>query len=154
MDECAIRIEKLLNGNGYAYEPPENTTVNFMYNILIKEEIPKDTSELNGEELFCIGMHCKIKGMLDEMIKYWMLSIKRGDANTMNNYGFYCEDHKELDKAIKYYSMAIRHGHVDAVWNLALLYKNKNEYYLLDELKSIVCTDKQRCELERFFMDY
>jgi tetratricopeptide (TPR) repeat protein len=70
----------------------------------------------------------------DEMKKYYLMSIDKGDSNAMNQLGCYYENiEKNYDEAKKYYLMAIDKGNSNAMNQFGCYYENIEKNY--DEAK-------------------
>lgn len=74
---------------------------------------------------------------LDNMIKYALKSIEKGETRTMNDLGHYYKAQKDYENAKKYFLMGIDNNDTDSINYLGILYddlgdvENMIKYYLL-----------------------
>ena len=78
-----------------------------------------------GVLLTTIGKYYYCIGNRDEMKKYYMLAIEKGNTDAMFNMG-YCGDNDEL--IVKYYMMAVEKGNSDAMGGIGAYYEHKHNY--------------------------
>jgi TPR repeat protein len=86
-----------------------------------------------GNYYYIVGLYCyHIHKNCDEMIKYYLMAIEKGNSDAMYQLGYYYKNITNYDEMIKYYLMAIQKGNCDARYQLRDYYKNIENY---DEIK-------------------
>lgn len=97
-----------------------------MNDYLIK--LQKRYKDGDIESLGELGMHYRMEGNYNEMMKYLQEGIDKKDADCMLELGFYYQQNKDYDKMKYYYEMAFEHGHCGGMQNLGCFYINKQDY--------------------------
>jgi hypothetical protein len=76
------------------------------------------------------GVYYKIKKNYEQMKKYYLIAIEKGNSDAMYNLGFYYQEtKKDYKKMKKYYLMAIEKGHCKAMNSLGFYYQDKKNDY-------------------------
>jgi len=97
-----------------------------LYKLLIEDII--DEEDTDTSYIKQIGNYYKGKEDYDNMKKYYLLAIEKGDAGAMNNLANYYNNEKDYDNMLKYYKLAIEKGDISAIKNLSNYYKNIKDY--------------------------
>jgi len=97
-----------------------------LYKLLI-EDIIDDTDE-DTNYIKQIGNYYKGKEDFENMKKYYLIAIEKGDSGAMNNLGVYYQSQKDYDNMKKYYLMAIDKKDKNAMNNLSNYYKHIEDY--------------------------
>ena len=142
-------IQKYLELNNCKYIKIENhEIVNHIYNLYKYDVSGRDSFKMEDSIIdFYYGLYYSIKKKYDQMEKYYLMAIEKGNNVAMNNLGFYYQyEKKDYDQMEKYYLMAIEKGNSDAMNNLGLYYEDikKNydqtkKYYLMSIEKGNDC---------------
>jgi TPR repeat protein len=135
-DENAIAIVK---AHGYDINIPIVQTICGMYyrNIEQNSELMTKYYSLAVEQKCIEAMKMLSFYYHDNknyfmMKKYYLMAIDHGDATCMCLLGNYCRDvEKDYELMKKYYLMAIECNFVDAMYNLAEHFEDKEEYELM-----------------------
>ena len=61
----------------------------------------------NSSMLFELGLRHEKQKDYENMIKYYLMAIEKGNSDAMNNLGIYYEEQKDYENMMKYYLMAI-----------------------------------------------
>jgi len=101
------------------------------------------------------GVYFKIKQDYDQMKKYYLMAIEKGNEYAMNNLGFHYEHiEKDYELMKKYYLMAIEKGYKNAMYNLGFYYEEIKDY---DQMKKyyLMAIEKGHCiaifDLEKWY---
>jgi TPR repeat protein len=92
-----------------------------LYKLLIEDFIDLEDTDTNYIKQ--IGNYYKGKEDFENMKKYYLLAIEKGDAGAMNNLAIYYQNQKDYDTMLKYYLMAIEKKDKNAMNNLSNYYK-------------------------------
>ena len=65
--------------------------------------------------------------------KYYLMTIEKGNENSMYNLGLLYDNQEKYELAEKYYLMAIEKEHENSMCNLGILYKNQEKYELAEK---------------------
>ena len=106
--KCIKLVFKLLIHNEMYNGYYNNTQWWFYLGKYYKEQ--KNT----GTAMNKLGYNYKEQKDYDNMLKYYLMSIDKGNDNAMCNLGNYHKEQKKYDKMKKYYLMAIEKGHDNA----------------------------------------
>ena len=112
-----------------------------IYHLFLNKKI---FDPLSSIELFYLGVYYfEIEKDYDQMKKYYLMAINKGDSNSMYNLGCYYRDvEKDYDQMKKYYLMAINKGDSNAMNNLAWYYQNVEKDYSQMKKYYLMAIDK------------
>jgi len=125
-------IQKYLELNKYNYIKIENhEIINHIYNLYKYDIDERDTFKMEDSIIdLYYGVYYKIKKNYEQMKKYYLIAIEKGNSDAMYNLGFYYQEtKKDYKKMKKYYLMAIEKGHCKAMNSLGFYYQDKKNDY-------------------------
>jgi tetratricopeptide (TPR) repeat protein len=133
-------IEKALSGifsgkcDKYEIDCGESDLV---YDLLINKIIPVFTTDTSSEIYMFLARFYQLEEDYDNMIKYDLLAIEKGNILSMFVLGYYFKDKHEYDNMLKYFLMGIEKGSILCACSLgSYYYKIQNldaaiKYYLI-----------------------
>jgi tetratricopeptide (TPR) repeat protein len=92
------------------------------------ELIDSIENESDGFKEFAKGYIYGMQEKYKEVEKYYLLAIKKGENEALNNLASLYADQEKYKEAEKYYLLAIEKGNNKALFNLASLYKDQEKY--------------------------
>ena len=102
----------------------------FINNSIDDELLTNDSTYMRYVGIY----YKKVNKDYDQMKKYYLMAIEKGNSKAMNNLGSYYKNiEKDYDQMKKYYLMAIEKRNFTAMNNLGLFYKNIEKDY--DQMK-------------------
>ena len=121
-------IINYLEQNGSVYKKiTKKKCIKLVFKLLIHNEMYNGHYN-NTQWWFYLGFYYDLKKDYDNMIKYYLMAIDKGDISSINNLAYFFEEQKDYDNMIKYYLMAIDKGNDDAMQNLGYYYEKKEDY--------------------------
>src|SRR3989304_4709637 len=93
-----------------------NEMIKYVYDLLINNKLDETIND--PIYLRYVGHYYRIKEKYENMKKYYLMAIEKGNSNTMNNLGSYYEEIKDYENMMKYYLMAIEKDHSSAMFKL------------------------------------
>jgi hypothetical protein len=90
----------------------------------------KIEADINSNEnaMYMLGLYYQEKEIYTKMIKYYLMSIKKGNTLSMRNLALYYYDINDYDNMIRYYLMAIEHNNSIAMDELVIYYGRVKDY--------------------------
>ena len=122
------KIKLFLNNYNLIDIPLNESEIDQVYNLFFNNIIEKNIS---SNVAFYYGRYyeyCNGKKNYDNMMKYYLISIERGNSYAMNSLAFYFKKQKKYYKMKKYYLMAIERDNSSAMKNLGFYYKQEKDY--------------------------
>ena len=145
-------IKKYLELNNSNYIKIENhEIINHIYNLYKYDIDERNTFKMEDSIIdLYYGVYYEIKKDYDQMKKYYLISIEKGNVSAMYNLGFYYQNVEEdYDQMKKYYLMAIEKGNVSAMYNLGFYYEEiENDY---DQMKKYYLVAIEKGDDEAIF---
>jgi len=128
-------IKEYCNKHKYNYILIDNKSLTKIYNLLIKNEFEEPESNM---EMLYFGLYYRIHKDDENMKKYWLMAIEKGDDNSMYNLGtYYHIVKKDNENTKKYLLMAIEKENHRAMYKLGVYYQkqkdeeNMKKYWLM-----------------------
>jgi len=125
-------IQKYLELNNYNYIKIENHgIINHIYNLYKYDIDERNTFKMEDSIIdLYYGVYYEIKKNYEQMKKYYLVAIEKGNVSAMNNLGFYYRDiEKDYERMKTYYLMAIENNHSGAMNNLGFYYEKIEKDY-------------------------
>src|ERR1700733_5898143 len=117
-------IKKYLVDNNFKYEKINSfEKISLIYNFIKTGTLNANIGDIDVDILNHMGIYYMIKNDYDNICKYFLLAIEKGDVNSMNCLANYYEEIQDYDNMLKYYHMAIEKGCIDSMYDLACYYE-------------------------------
>lgn len=122
------QVDEYLQRHGFSHLSAEYySMVDNIHDIYINGSI----YETDSNVLSCIiGNYYNNIGEYDNMEKYYMAAIEKGNSEAMFNLGRYFENCKRYDEMLKYYRMAVAKGNTDAMISMNRHIRNHNDQFM------------------------
>ena len=88
----------------------------------------KRSREWEGKSAFNMGNYFNKKKDYENMKKYYLMAIEKGNLSAMSNLGYYYHKINDKKNMKKYYMMAIDKGHTNSMVNLGFYYQQTGDY--------------------------
>jgi hypothetical protein len=140
-----VFIQKYLELNNYNYIKIENhEIINHIYNLYKYDIDERNTFKMEDSIIdLYYGVYYEIKKNYEQMKKYYLMAIGKGNGNAMYNLGLYYDDiEKDYEQMKKYYLMSIEKGNENAMNNIGYYYKNIEKDYELMKKYYLMAIEK------------
>jgi hypothetical protein len=97
---------------------PQKCYIDGCENMLTKDDI---------DLIKKLAEHYKSINNIDEMVKYYLMAIDRGDTESMRGFAEYYKNINNIDEMVKYYLMAMDRGDIESKEQLFDYYKDTNQ---------------------------
>jgi TPR repeat protein len=132
---------------------------NEILSIFNSGELNVELFDLTNSEILCIiGLYYQyVKEDYEEMKKYYLLAIEKGNVNAMFNLAIHYDNTQNYEQMKKYYLMAIEKDDSDAMFEMGEYYQyveidndKMNKYYLMAIEKG---NEDAICNLKYYYED-
>lgn len=109
----------------YIYLPLNEQEIKQVYNLYFKN-IEDDVTSSNSTHYY--GLYYHLKEDYTNMMKYYLLSIEKGNVYSMNNMGVHFKEKKDYVNMFKYLDMVIENNNDICMLNLGTYYEEIGDY--------------------------
>lgn len=120
-------IKKFLK-NFNDYEPVNQNDLKIIYELYHDNIMYDDAYQLSSGVLRYYAYYYEIQKDYENMKKYYLMAIEKGDIVAMTNFGSYYEDQEDYDNMEKYYLMAIEKDDANAMTAFGSYHKYRKDY--------------------------